>query len=184
MSKIFRLVVRVLFYITNAFRKFYLRIMYPGLTIDKLSIIEKNCKIVCVDGGKMIIRNSFISEGTYLFTDVNASMVITDCFIGRYTHIAAKESIVIETGTLIAEMVVIRDQDHAFNNDPDNPNFSDYNIQPIYIGKNAWIASKATILKGVTVGDNAIVAASAVVNKSIPANEIWGGIPAMFIKVI
>jgi len=52
----------------------------------------------------------------------------------------------------------------------------------ILIKKNAWIGANATILPGVTVGENAIVAAGAVVSKDVPDNTIVGGIPAKVIK--
>jgi len=54
----------------------------------------------------------------------------------------------------------------------------------IHIKKNAWIGAGATILQGVTIGENAIVAAGAVVSKDVPDNVIVGGIPAKFIKDI
>ncbi len=54
----------------------------------------------------------------------------------------------------------------------------------IHIKKNAWIGANATILQGVTVGENAIVAAGAVVSKDVPANTVVGGIPAKHIKNI
>ena len=47
-----------------------------------------------------------------------------------------------------------------------------------------WIGSHATILPGVTVGDNAIIAAGAVVNKDVPAEAVAGGVPAKVIKYI
>ena len=53
---------------------------------------------------------------------------------------------------------------------------------PIVLGKNVWIGSNATILQGVTIGDNAIVAAGAVVTKDVEANTIVGGVPAKFIR--
>jgi acetyltransferase-like isoleucine patch superfamily enzyme len=52
----------------------------------------------------------------------------------------------------------------------------------IHIRKNAWIGAGATILPGVTVGENAVVAAGAVVSKDVPANTVVGGIPAKQIK--
>ncbi|MGZ5219060.1 MAG: sugar O-acetyltransferase [Chitinophagaceae bacterium] len=55
---------------------------------------------------------------------------------------------------------------------------------PIVIKKGAWIGAGATILPGVTVGENAIVAAGAVVSKDVPGNVIVGGIPAKIIKAI
>jgi len=57
-------------------------------------------------------------------------------------------------------------------------------LSSIHIRSNAWIGAGATILPGVTIGENAIVAAGAVVNKDIPANTVAGGVPAKFIKTI
>lgn len=54
----------------------------------------------------------------------------------------------------------------------------------IHIKKNAWIGANATILSGVTIGENAVVAAGAVVSKDVPANTVVGGIPAKIIKTI
>ena len=45
----------------------------------------------------------------------------------------------------------------------------------IRIGNNCFIGARSTILPGVTIGDNSIVAVGAVVNKSIPSGEVWGG---------
>lgn len=56
--------------------------------------------------------------------------------------------------------------------------------KPILIKRNAWIGAGATILPGVTVGENAVVAAGAVVSRDVAANTVVGGIPAKFIKNI
>jgi len=52
----------------------------------------------------------------------------------------------------------------------------------ITIGRNVWVGAQCVILPGVTIGDNAIIAAGSVVNANVPANEIWGGVPARKIK--
>jgi acetyltransferase-like isoleucine patch superfamily enzyme len=56
--------------------------------------------------------------------------------------------------------------------------------KPVVIKRNAWIGAAATILPGVTIGENAVVAAGAVVSKDVAANTIVGGVPAKFIKTI
>ena len=56
--------------------------------------------------------------------------------------------------------------------------------RPIRIGKNAWIGAGATILPGVTVGDNAVVGAASVVTKDVEADTIVAGNPARFIRRI
>lgn len=55
---------------------------------------------------------------------------------------------------------------------------------PVVIEDNVFVGAKSIILKGVTIGRNSIVGAGSVVTKSIPANEIWAGNPARFIRKI
>ena len=52
----------------------------------------------------------------------------------------------------------------------------------VHIGRNVWIGANTVILRGVSIGDGAIIATGAVVNHDIPAHEIWDGIPAKKIR--
>jgi acetyltransferase-like isoleucine patch superfamily enzyme len=54
--------------------------------------------------------------------------------------------------------------------------------QPITLKKNVWIGTAATILAGVTVGENSVVAAGAVVTKDVPPNCLVAGVPARVVK--
>jgi acetyltransferase-like isoleucine patch superfamily enzyme len=56
--------------------------------------------------------------------------------------------------------------------------------KPIVIERNVWIAAGATIIGGVTVGENSVVAAGAVVTKNVPPNTLVGGNPAKVIRSI
>ena len=56
--------------------------------------------------------------------------------------------------------------------------------RPVHIGKNAWIGAGATILPGVTIGDNAVVGAASVVTRDVAPDTIVAGNPARFIKRI
>lgn len=56
--------------------------------------------------------------------------------------------------------------------------------KPIIIGNDVWIGGQVTILPGVTIGNNVVVAAGAVVTKDVPDNCVVGGVPAKFIKSI
>ena len=66
-----------------------------------------------------------------------------------------------------------------FKNRPPRPKLK---TAPVRIGDNVWIGMNAVILKGVTIGDNSVVAAGAVVTKSIPPNTIVAGNPAVTVK--
>jgi len=88
--------------------------------------------------------------------------------------------ITIEDHVLIAPKVSLLSEGH-----PVNPNDRQSLVgDRIHIKKNAWIGAAATILPGVTIGENAVVAAGAVVSKNVPANTIVGGAPAKIIKSI
>ena len=58
------------------------------------------------------------------------------------------------------------------------------NPAPIRLGRNVWVGSNSTILQGVTIGDNAIIAAGSVVTKDVQANTIVGGVPARYLRSI
>ena len=88
--------------------------------------------------------------------------------------------IVIEDDVLIGPQVCIVTENH-----PVNPaQRKSLDLKSVTIRRNAWIGANATILPGVTVGENSIVAAGAVVNNDVPANTIVGGVPAKEIKRI
>lgn len=181
-AKVLRQLESITFEINNILIKSWLFAKYPRIIIDKKSKIERGCKIVCVDGGALKICNSFISKGTQIFVDDNGSVDLDNCFIGRNCVIASKKSIIIGYGTMVAEMVVIRDQNHILDLSNLSDPFLNYDQDDINIGKRCWLAAKCTILKGVNIGNYSIVGASAVVNKNIPDFEIWAGIPAKMIK--
>lgn len=56
--------------------------------------------------------------------------------------------------------------------------------KPVHIGKRAWIGAGATILPGVTIGDNAVVGAGSVVTKDVEPDTIVAGNPARLIRRI
>ncbi len=54
--------------------------------------------------------------------------------------------------------------------------------RPIRIGDGCWLGARVTVLGGVEIGAGSVVAAGALVNRSIPPNELWGGVPARLIR--
>lgn len=73
--------------------------------------------------------------------------------------------------------MTIRDSDNHIIKEP-----GFMKTKPIIIGNHVWIGMNAIILKGVKIGDGAIVSAGAVVNRDIPENTLVGGVPAKIIK--
>jgi len=58
------------------------------------------------------------------------------------------------------------------------------NTKPVILKDNVWIGDGAIICKGVTIGENSIIGAGSVVTKNVPANTIFAGNPARFVKSI
>jgi acetyltransferase-like isoleucine patch superfamily enzyme len=88
--------------------------------------------------------------------------------------------ITIEDDVLIGPKVNIITENHPL--DPSNRKVLD--LKPVLIKRNAWLGAAATILPGVTVGENSVVAAGAVVNKDVPDNTVVGGVPAKVLRGI
>jgi len=88
--------------------------------------------------------------------------------------------ITIDDGVLIAPKVSLLSEGHLI--DPENRHA--LTVAPIHIERNAWIGANATIMQGVTIGENAVVAAGAVVTQDVPANTVAGGIPARVLRTI
>ena len=60
----------------------------------------------------------------------------------------------------------------------------DANPRPVHLGDNVWLGDRSTVLKGVSIGDNSVVAAGAVVTKDVPANVVVAGNPAAVVKTL
>lgn len=88
--------------------------------------------------------------------------------------------ITLEDNVLIGPKVNLITENHPM--EPENR--KSLVCRPIVIKRNAWVGAAATILPGVTVGENAIVAAGAVVTKDVAANTIVAGVPAKAVKSI
>lgn len=101
----------------------------------------------------------FINSGCR-FQDQGGVTIGDDCLIGHNTVFA------------------------SLNHDLDPARRADMIPAPIVVGRNVWIGSNSTILSGVTIGENAVVAAASVVTKDVPANSVVAGSPARVVRTI
>lgn len=101
-------------------------------------------------------------------------------FINQNCTFMDRGGIVIDDNVLIAPRVNLITINHT--EAPEHRR--DVYSKPIHICKNVWIGAGVTVTQGVTIGENSIVAAGAVVTKDIPANMIVAGIPAKVIRKI
>jgi acetyltransferase-like isoleucine patch superfamily enzyme len=116
----------------------------------------------------------------------NAEFIVGDRVSLNYRNIvSAIQSVRIGDDTLIAGDVAIFDN----TNHPVSPSrrlagagVSPSEVAPVVIGRNVWIGIGCIVMRGVTIGDNSVVAAGSVVTKSVPANTLVAGNPAVPIR--
>ena len=115
------------------------------------------------------------------FTDFGKNTTVgRNVFINAGCKFQDQGGITIGDRTFIGHNVVLATLDHDI--DPEKRLLM--HPAPIHIGENVWIGSNATVTRGVTIGDNSVIAAGAVVTRDIPANVVAGGVPAKIIRAI
>ncbi|MGE5402455.1 MAG: acyltransferase [Ignavibacteriales bacterium] len=121
--------------------------------------------------------------GTFVEIQKNA-YVGRNCKISSHTFIC--EGVHIEDNVFIGHNVTFINDKYprSTNDDGSVQTENDWEMVETYVRKGASIGSSATILCGVTIGENAIIGAGAVVTKDVPPNTIVAGVPAKVIKKI
>lgn len=115
------------------------------------------------------------------YTDFGRNITVgKNVFINQNCTFMDRGGIMIDDNALIAPRVNLITINHC--TEPSRRR--DVYSKPIHICKNVWIGAGATVTQGVTIGENSIIAAGAVVTKDIPPNVIAAGIPAKVIKNI
>lgn len=125
----------------------------------------------------VILKDAQIGENC----NINCQVLIENkVIIGN--NVTIKPGVQIWDGITIQDNVFIG-PNATFTNDlfPKSKN-KDFKLEETLIKKGASIGANATILAGITIGENALIGAGSVVTKNVPANEIWVGNPAKFLK--
>ncbi|TCP21489.1 acetyltransferase-like isoleucine patch superfamily enzyme [Scopulibacillus darangshiensis] len=115
------------------------------------------------------------------YTDFGKNITIgKNVFFNTGCSFQDRGGISIGDGSMIGMNVTIATLNHGLPLETRNTTYP----SPVIIGENVWIGSNATILPGVTIGDNSVVAAGAVVTKDVPENIVVAGVPAKAVKKV
>lgn len=144
-----------------------------------------------LDGPQLVHVGAHVAIGSHAWLnavddrgDARPTLHIGDrTYIGRFSHINAWRSVVIEQDVLIADRVFISDSSHNFaDHAVPISRQGDSFIAAVTLRQGCWIGIGAVILPGVTVGRNAVVGANSVVTKDVPDFAVVAGIPARIIR--
>ncbi|RCK77759.1 MAG: Acetyltransferase [Ignavibacteriae bacterium] len=130
-------------------------------------------------GGELYAENCQFYSGVRLEIGKNGKLIIKNgTYLNRNTLIVANKFVEIGKDCKISWDVIIMDTDlHPL------PGQTETIDKPVIIGDNVWIGCRAIILKGVKIGNGAIIAAGSVITKDIPEYSIAAGVPAKVISV-
>jgi acetyltransferase-like isoleucine patch superfamily enzyme len=151
-------------------------ILHLGFTFPKSGYLPST--LTLRRGSTLIVTGDFaIYTGYRVSVNEGATLELGSGYINHNVNIACFHHIRIGDRVAIAENVTIRDSDnHRLNYDGHAVS------KPIEIGNHVWIGMNATILKGVRIGDGAVIAAGSVVTKDVPSHCLAAGVPAKVIK--
>lgn len=193
-------------------KKLYKLILKSKLKL-KLKLIDSKCCIkddliisedtqinnLTTDKGSINIGYKCYILGTLMAYPIGGKIIIGDnCFVGDHTRIFSMERITIGKDVLIAHNVNILDTNshsldyeirkqelqYTIENGEPKENIFKRKTCPIIIGDGVWIGLNSIILKGVNIGEGAIIAAGSVVTNNVPPYTVVAGNPAIVIKTL
>lgn len=153
----------------------------------KFAKVGKGCSFLGrhldVEGHVELGHYCRIREGVRIKVHKGARLVIGNrCLLSWNCIIEVTKSVEIRDGAGIGEFARVRDGAHLIYGTEAGWRYSPSFAEPIIIGEEAFIGSASFISHGVTIGRGAVVGAHAVATKDIPEFEVWGGVPARFIR--
>lgn len=148
------------------------------LRLDVRGPISVGAKVSFGDKGAPRIADGAITLQT---RNEQAQIVIgSNCAFSNNVTIVSTLSVQLGESCLIGDMVMIFDSD--FHGIAPDERRTVGKSAPVRIGNNVWLGSRVMVLKGVTIGDNSVVAAGSVVVRDVPADSIAAGVPAKVIR--
>lgn len=150
---------------------FYWKLRYRShFKTPLIQCFDKNNRIFISKNGNITLGKHQVFSPNITLNSTGELTIGEKCFINSNCAITCKCIISIGKNCSIANNTIIIDHDHDFRTHRRDIN---YNMSPIKIGNNVWIGANCVILKGVNIGDSAVVAAGSVVTKDIPSNTIY-----------
>lgn len=155
------------------------------LRLGGLNHIQASDSFYIRRGGVVSIgRNTSFRDRVVFRVDEGACTSLGDgVFVNDGCEFNCHERITVENGVMFGQNVLLYDHDHDYRKGPVRKR-TKFITAPITIKANVWIGSNTVILKGVTVGENSIIAAGSIVVKDVPDNCVFYNIRKAEIKNI
>jgi len=179
---IFRLMVAITNFCRAAFWRTLVRLR--GGRVGRRCTIQPGVCLACAPGRPILIGSGVrLMRGVVLSTSRSGRIEVEDnVYIGEYGVVTSNAEIHIGRDTIIAPHADLVDFNHGFGDLEARVEDQPLAAAPIRIGRDVWLGAGAKVLRGVTIGDQAVVGAGAVVNRDVPPRGIAVGVPAHVIR--
>ncbi|MGH2868382.1 MAG: acyltransferase [Solirubrobacteraceae bacterium] len=166
-------------------RWLWLKLRWRGrLETDGLCFVCPGVKFEIGRGARVRLgRWSWIGHGCKIRVHEGELLIGAKTVFGQECTISAFQHIEVGRECIVADRVMVIDFDHGMVEVERPIREQGIYKRDVNIGHNAWIGYGACILRGVTVGDNAVIGTSSVVTADVPDNAVVGGIPAKLIRM-
>lgn len=163
---------------SNVYRIVLLKIRFGSrLIVGGKQYFGKDLDINILNDGMIRVgENLYTRNGIVLLSDGGIIQIGNQVFLNHNVSITSLKRICIGDHVSIGNNVVIVDHDHDISGG------TGFVSSEVVIESHAWIGANCVILRGVTIGEGAVIGAGSVVNKDVPANTIVGGVPAKYIR--
>ena len=154
-----------------------------GIDIGFSERITGKFESIIQGDGKINIGKNLMSNGPLYIKSVGSGVINigSNCYFNHNCSLTGAEKINIGNNCMFANNLVIIDHDHVFDS---NGAKEGIKSSPVNIGNNGWCGAGVTVLKGVSIGDGAVIAAGSVVTKDIPGHTLAAGVPAEVKKAL
>ena len=197
---IIRLYRKLKIFILKPLWKLNTLILFKAFNVTYKSFSTMGIPYISINkSGKLIIGDEFKMNNNFsgniigrqqkcIFVIKSGNLKIGNNVGISSTAFVCYDSIIIGNNVRIGGNTTIYDTDfhslHVKDRIAIPENKKNIKTSPVQIGNNVFIGGHTTILKGVKIGDNSIIGAGSLVTKNVPANEIWAGNPAKYIRTI
>jgi acetyltransferase-like isoleucine patch superfamily enzyme len=156
---------------------------HRGAEVGARVTVGRGCRLLLDPGGHLVLADGCaVDNGSTLAAYRGGRLALgAGCFVGHHATLAARDSVELGPGTFLAELVSVRDHDHAVGLPPSS---GEVDVTPVRIGADAWLGAKVTVLRGARVGDRTVVGANSVVRGDLPADVVAVGAPARVVRTL
>jgi acetyltransferase-like isoleucine patch superfamily enzyme len=154
------------------------------LRLDGIAFICAGARLEVGPGARLELgRWSWIGNDTKLRIHEGVVSIGAKSVLGQECTLSCYQRISIGRDCIVADRTMMIDFDHSLA-DVERPiRRQGIEKRDVMIGNNVWIGHGASVLYGVTIGDNAVVGAAAVVTRDVPPDAVVGGVPARLIRM-